>query len=57
MTTLLPYQTTQLKDEIGPCEKSRLTLRRFSVLMQRQRQDHSRLLLVGQFMRRGFRNI
>ena len=24
MTTLLPYQTTQLKDEIGPCEKSRL---------------------------------
>ncbi len=25
MTTLLPYQTTELSDEIDPCEKSRLT--------------------------------
>ncbi len=24
MTTLLPYQTTELSDEIDPCEKSRL---------------------------------
>jgi hypothetical protein len=27
MTTLLPYQTTELSDEIAPCEKSRLDLR------------------------------
>ena len=27
MTTLLPYQTTELSDEIDPCEKSRLVLK------------------------------
>jgi len=27
--------------------------RRYSVLMQRQRQDHSRFLLLGQLMRQG----
>ena len=26
MTTLLPYQTTELSDEIDPCEKSRLSM-------------------------------
>ena len=28
MTTLLPYQTTELSDEIDPCEISRLELLR-----------------------------
>ena len=32
MTTLLPYQTTELSDEIDPCEKSRL-VRAFSLMV------------------------
>ncbi len=31
MTTLLPYQTTELSDEIDPCEKSRLVMVAFSL--------------------------
>ena len=43
MTTLLPYQTTELSDEIDPCEKSRLDQVKTDWAAPRLRRSEERL--------------